>query len=94
MSRGWARPVGELPRVISMLPRVHTLIYTAIDVEGTGTGPLVNQEIINLLRSKADEVLYAGGISTCDHIKQLKDLGLDGVIVGYALYVRGVNCEK
>ncbi|WP_243676130.1 HisA/HisF-related TIM barrel protein [Vulcanisaeta distributa] len=40
MSRGgWARPVGELPRVISMLPRVHTLIYTAIDVEGTGTGP-------------------------------------------------------
>ncbi|ADN49998.1 HisA/HisF-related TIM barrel protein [Vulcanisaeta distributa] len=92
MSRGWTKPVGELQAVINSLPRVHTLIYTAIDVEGTGAGPLISREVIELLRSKADEVFYAGGISTCGHIEQLRDLGLDGVIIGYALYVKGVDC--
>ncbi len=95
MSRGgWTKPVGELQAVINSLPRVHTLIYTAIDVEGTGAGPLISREVIELLRGgKADEVFYAGGVSTCGHIEQLRDLGLDGgVIIGYALYVKGVDC--
>ncbi|WP_243679265.1 HisA/HisF-related TIM barrel protein [Vulcanisaeta distributa] len=94
MSRGWRKPIGELPAIINSLPRVHALIYTAIDVEGTGMGPLINRKIVELLRSKADEVFYAGGISTCGHIEQLRDLGIDGgVIIGYALYVRGgVDC--
>ncbi|GAB6947713.1 1-(5-phosphoribosyl)-5-[(5-phosphoribosylamino) methylideneamino]imidazole-4-carboxamide isomerase [Vulcanisaeta sp. JCM 16161] len=94
MSRGWTRPIGELVTVVRSLPKVHTLIYTAIDVEGTGVGPLISKEIVDLLRDRADEVIYAGGVSTCEHIKQLRDLGLDGVIVGYMLYIRGVNCHE
>ncbi|BDR92893.1 HisA/HisF-related TIM barrel protein [Vulcanisaeta souniana] len=93
MSRGWSRPVGELESVINSLPRVHVMIYTAINVEGTGRGLMLNPRHVDLLRGEADLLFYAGGVSSCNDIERLRNFGFDGVIIGYALYVKGVRCD-
>ncbi len=93
MSRGWLRPVGELESVINSLPKIHVVIYTAIDAEGTGLGLMINPRHVDLLRGKADLLFYAGGVSGCNDIERLRNFGFDGVIIGYALYVKGVRCD-
>jgi phosphoribosylformimino-5-aminoimidazole carboxamide ribotide isomerase len=44
------------------------------------------------MREVADEVHYAGGVSDCNDVRGAWGAGFDGVIVGYALYVRGIRC--
>ncbi|WP_069807437.1 HisA/HisF-related TIM barrel protein [Vulcanisaeta thermophila] len=93
MSRGWTRRVAPLPEVIRALPRVGAVVFTDIDVEGTGMGVRVGGGIVEELRSIADEVYYAGGVGGCDDVAKLWSLGFDGVIIGYAFYVKGVRCN-
>jgi len=90
MSRGWRKAVGPLNDVLTRIPRVGALIYTAINVEGTGTGPRLPE--VDPMRRVAEETHYAGGVSSCDDVRAVWDSGFDGVIVGYALYVRRIRC--
>jgi len=88
--RGWRVRAGRINDIVNRLPRVGVVVFTNVEVEGTGMGPRVRRDIINALRSVGEEIYYAGGISNCDDIKQLWELGFDGVIIGYALYVKRV----
>jgi len=64
------------------------LIYTDTLKDGTLTGPNI-KGIKNLLKESQLNVIASGGISSLEDIyklKQLKELGLTGIIVGKALY--------
>ena len=91
--RGWRVRAGKINDVVNRLPRVGVVVFTNVEVEGTGMGPRVKREIIDTLRSVGEEIYYAGGVSNCDDIEQLWELGFDGVIIGYALYVKRVMCR-
>lgn len=66
---------------------VRRLAYTDISRDGTLTHP--NYDAIRALLDRVTiPVLIAGGVSAPDQITALKGLGVEGVIVGRALYER------
>ena len=64
------------------------LLYTDIDRDGTGTGPNI-QMLQNLAETVTTPVIASGGVGAIEDIQALKDiehLGIEGAIIGRALY--------
>ena len=62
---------------------VSTVVCTAIDRDGTRSGP--DLELLREVREAfAGRVLAAGGIRNAADVDAIRDLGLDGVVVGRA----------
>jgi len=72
---------------------VKRFVYTDVVKDGTLTEPNY-KEIANLTKHVLVPVIAGGGISTLNSIKQLKTMGLEGVIVGKALYERRISLEE
>ncbi|MFC1902687.1 1-(5-phosphoribosyl)-5-[(5-phosphoribosylamino)methylideneamino]imidazole-4-carboxamide isomerase [Chloroflexota bacterium] len=72
---------------------VRRFIYTDISRDGTLTEPNFSAiyEMVNAVRRP---VIAAGGISSLNHIKMLKQLGVEGAIVGKALYTGDINLKQ
>ena len=68
---------------------VSRFIYTDTARDGTLEGP--NFQAIESLTARVGvPVIYAGGVSSIDDLVRLASLGLEGAIVGQALYTRDV----
>jgi phosphoribosylformimino-5-aminoimidazole carboxamide ribotide isomerase len=62
---------------------IATVVCTAIDRDGTRSGP--DLELLREVRARfAGRVLAAGGIRDAADVAAVRDLGLDGVVVGRA----------
>jgi phosphoribosylformimino-5-aminoimidazole carboxamide ribotide isomerase len=69
---------------------VRRLIYTDIKRDGTLTEP--NFDMISRLLTEAKvPLIVAGGISREEHLRKLKQLGAEGVIIGKALYTKDID---
>ena len=69
---------------------VSRLIYTDIKRDGTLSEP--NFDMIKRLTAETNvPVIVAGGISKLEHLRRLKKLGAEGVIIGKALYTGDIN---
>jgi len=72
---------------------VRRFIYTDIKRDGTLTEP--NFDMINRLLAEVKvPVIAAGGISKLEHLGRLKELGVEGAIVGKALYTGDIDLEE
>jgi len=67
-------------------------IYTDISRDGTLTEPnfLTIFELIDTIRYP---VIASGGVSSIVHIKLLDRLGVEGAIIGKALYTGDINLD-
>ena len=89
-ARGWTRSGGDLFQVMDRLERAGCARYVVTDVmrDGTLTGP--NLTLLLEVCGKTDKpVIASGGVSKLDDLRQLAALepaGVEGVIVGKALY--------
>lgn len=72
---------------------VQRFIYTDIIKDGTLTEPNY-KEIANLTKNIVVPVIASGGISTIASIKQLKSIGVEGVIIGKALYEGEIDLKE
>jgi phosphoribosylformimino-5-aminoimidazole carboxamide ribotide isomerase len=72
---------------------VERLIYTDIVRDGTLTEPNFTAiaEIVNVTELP---VIAAGGISSILHLQMLKRLGVEGAILGRALYSEDINLKE
>lgn len=72
-----------------------TIVYTDISTDGTLAGPNVEamREMVEAVGDRVD-VIASGGIGCLEHILSLKDTGVEGVIVGKALYTDKVNLKE
>ena len=69
---------------------VRRFIYTDIKRDGTLTEP--NFDMINrLLTETKVPVIVAGGVSKMKHLRRLKELGVEGAIIGKALYTGDID---
>jgi phosphoribosylformimino-5-aminoimidazole carboxamide ribotide isomerase len=69
---------------------VRRFIYTDIKRDGTLTEP--NFDIIGrLLTEVSIPVIVAGGVSKLEHLRRLKELGVEGAIIGKALYTGDID---
>ena len=102
-SRGWVQASGSLYETLEQLADAgcQRFIVTDTAADGTLTGP--NLELLGAVcahlgfgedgRPRA-AVVASGGVSTLEHIVQLRGLtsiGIGGVIVGTALYTGGID---
>lgn len=70
-----------------------TIIYTDISRDGMLAGPnLMAME--EMVKAVGIEVIASGGVSKLEDIKNLKDIGVSGVIVGKALYTGDVDLKQ
>ena len=72
---------------------VKTIVYTDIATDGTLAGP--NVEAMREMAATVNaDIIASGGIGNIEHIKALKDTGVEGVIVGKALYTDNVDLSE
>lgn len=94
MTRGWLKNSKKsISEVLKNLD-INRFIYTDTLVDGTDEGPNF-AAIASLIESNPEsEVLIAGGISSLEDIKKLKEIGVAGVILGRALYANNFTLEE
>jgi 1-(5-phosphoribosyl)-5-[(5-phosphoribosylamino)methylideneamino] imidazole-4-carboxamide isomerase/N-(5'phosphoribosyl)anthranilate isomerase len=89
-ARGWTQDGGELFEVLARLDAEGCARYVVTDVhrDGTLTGP--NVELLRDVCAATDRpVVASGGVSSLDDLRtlaSLQSLGVEGAIVGKALY--------
>lgn len=69
---------------------VKTIVYTDIATDGTLAGPNVGA-MMEMTENTGLDVIASGGIGTAEHIASLLPTGVEGVIVGKALYTGDVK---
>jgi phosphoribosyl isomerase A len=97
-ARGWTRDGGDLYETIERLDRDGCARYVLTDVtkDGTLAGP--NLELLkNVCAATKAPVVASGGISSLidiENLAALRSIGVEGVIVGKALYARAFTLEQ
>jgi phosphoribosyl isomerase A len=97
-ARGWTQEGGELFEVLERLDRDGCARYVVTDVtkDGTLRGP--NLDMLQRVCAATDRpVVASGGVSTLDDIRALAgliDAGVEGAIVGKALYAGSFTLEQ
>jgi len=97
-ARGWTQEGGDLWAVMDRLEEAGCARYVVTDVtkDGTLRGP--NLELLQQVLDRTERpVIASGGVSSLDDIAALRDLvpqGLEGAIIGKALYSRAFTLAE
>ncbi|MFU8945901.1 bifunctional 1-(5-phosphoribosyl)-5-((5-phosphoribosylamino)methylideneamino)imidazole-4-carboxamide isomerase/phosphoribosylanthranilate isomerase PriA [Mycetocola zhadangensis] len=89
-ARGWTREGGDLWTVIDRLEQAGCARYVVTDVTKDGTLQGPNVDLLRQVMERTERpVIASGGVSSLDDLVALRELvplGLEGAIVGKALY--------
>jgi len=97
-ARGWTRDGGDLFEVLDRLERDGCARYVVTDVtkDGTLAGP--NLDLLRRVCAVTERpVVASGGVSSLDDLRVLSglvDIGVEGAIVGKALYAGNFTLEE
>ena len=94
--QGWTEPsdatAADLAR--SMVDAgVARFIYTDIGVDGTLAGPNL-QAVVDLMKAVGKPIISAGGIGSLEDLEHLAQAGVEGAILGSALYRGTVDLSE
>jgi len=95
-TRGWIKgtDIKALELGLKMADiGVRRIIYTDIKRDGTLTEPGF-ESIAEMVKGVNLPIIAAGGISKLSHLRKLKELGVEGAIVGKALYTGDINLKE
>jgi len=70
-----------------------TIIYTDISRDGMLAGPNL-KAMEEMVKAVNIEVIASGGVRNIDDIRNLKNVGVSGVIVGKALYTGDLDLKE
>lgn len=98
---GWLQssgvPARDLVRQLSELG-VSRIVYTDVSRDGTLSGPNFPAiaEIVDFAGTLPApvSVIASGGVSSLDHVTRLAALGVEGVIIGKALYTGAIDLRQ
>jgi phosphoribosylformimino-5-aminoimidazole carboxamide ribotide isomerase len=71
---------------------VRRFLHTDVERDGALTSP--NFTSLEALLALGTPVIASGGVASLDHIRALRDLGAEAVIVGRALYERTIDLRE
>ena len=92
VARGSSEVIGDPFEFIKTLDMAGCKRYVVTDnsTDGELNGP--NLDLLEkVLKSTKSKIIASGGISKLSDLKDLREMGLDGVIVGKALYVGAIE---
>ncbi len=73
--------------------RVGALIFTSISVDGTLKGPQI-EKILQLVKTVKVPVIASGGVATLKDLVELARTGVEGVVLGTALYEKKFTLKE
>lgn len=95
-TRGWRADTSVTAQALVQhmaelgVPR---FIYTDIARDGTATEPNF-EALLELLQATDRPIIASGGVSRLQHLSQLQELGVEGVIIGQALYTGALDLRQ
>ncbi|MCP3797692.1 bifunctional 1-(5-phosphoribosyl)-5-((5-phosphoribosylamino)methylideneamino)imidazole-4-carboxamide isomerase/phosphoribosylanthranilate isomerase PriA [Allokutzneria sp. A3M-2-11 16] len=96
--RGWTSDGGDLWEVLERLERDGCSRYVVTDVSKDGTLQGPNVELLREICARTDKpVIASGGVSSVDDLRALAELaplGLEGAIIGKALYAKAFTLPE
>lgn len=93
--KGWVEKTGiSIFDTLNELKKINikNFIVTDISKDGALVGP--NFDIIKKIIKKGFNVIVAGGISEINDLKELKKIGINGAIIGKAIYENKINLAQ
>lgn len=72
---------------------VKTIVYTDIATDGTLAGPNIDA-MREMAENTSMDIIASGGVGSLEHIKSLVPTGVEGVIVGRAIYTGNVDLAE
>ncbi|MFQ5615282.1 MAG: 1-(5-phosphoribosyl)-5-[(5-phosphoribosylamino)methylideneamino]imidazole-4-carboxamide isomerase [Anaerolineales bacterium] len=91
--RGWVRKTSVAPVSLGKNLRkrgLQTVVFTNIARDGVGSGVDV-ETTRQLAEATGLSVIASGGVASPDDVRQVRQAGLSGVIIGRALYEGQIN---
>ncbi|WP_240139227.1 bifunctional 1-(5-phosphoribosyl)-5-((5-phosphoribosylamino)methylideneamino)imidazole-4-carboxamide isomerase/phosphoribosylanthranilate isomerase PriA [Streptomyces sp. MUM 178J] len=96
--RGWTRDGGDLYETLARLDSEGCARYVVTDIAKDGTLQGPNLELLRNVCAATDKpVVASGGVSSLDDLRALASLvpqGVEGAIVGKALYAKAFTLEE
>ena len=96
MARGWQiasdRSLFEFATALKNIGATR-IIYTNIATDGMGVGN-DTENTRQLAQQTGLDIIASGGIATLDDVRQIKEAGLSGVIIGRALYEEQISLKE
>ena len=97
-ARGWTTEGGPWVETLDRLVAAgcERFVVTDVNADGMLTGPNVRL-LLDVARRSGKKVIASGGIATLDNLRDLRGLvdeGVEGVIIGTALYVGRFTIEE
>lgn len=97
-ARGWTKEGGDLYEILARLDSEGCARYVVTDVNKDGTLQGPNLELLrSVCEATSKPVIASGGVSSLEDLTKLKDLvsiGVEGAIVGKALYAGAFTLEQ
>lgn len=97
-ARGWTQEGGDIWEVLERLERDGCPRYVVTDVTKDGTLKGPNLQLLRDVCARTDRpVIASGGVSSLDDLRALAslvDIGVEGAIVGKALYAQAFTLEE
>nr|MDQ3576348.1 bifunctional 1-(5-phosphoribosyl)-5-((5-phosphoribosylamino)methylideneamino)imidazole-4-carboxamide isomerase/phosphoribosylanthranilate isomerase PriA [Actinomycetota bacterium] len=96
--RGWTTDGGDLWDILERLDRDGCARYVVTDVSKDGTLAGPNTELLRQVCARTDSpVIASGGVSSVDDLRELAalaDIGVEGAIIGKALYAKNFTLPE
>ena len=97
-ARGWTQDGGDIWEVLERLERDGCPRYVVTDVTKDGTLQGPNLQLLRDMCARTDRpVIASGGVSSLEDLRaiaSLVDIGVEGAIVGKALYAQAFTLEE
>lgn len=93
---GWVQAVeGDVQGLAKAMAAMGVMrfIYTDISVDATLKGPNV-QAVAALIRATGAHIIASGGVGSLDDLESLAEVGVEGAIVGSALYRGAIDLAE
>lgn len=94
--KGWQEKIDKTPTEISNDFKEHgagSILFTNVDVEGL-LGGFYTDPVVKLKESVDLPIVYSGGISNIEDVKKLNKTGVEGIVIGSALYKNKIDLQE
>tara|TARA_Y100001970_G_C14215977_1_gene849671 strand:+ start:1698 stop:2411 length:714 start_codon:yes stop_codon:yes gene_type:complete len=95
-TNGWEKESSLSPdKLIDDMTKIGIKEFMFTDVEKDGTLSDPDFSLLKYLFNKTgNKTIVAGGISKIDHIKKLKDYGIENIVIGKAIYEGQIDLKE
>lgn len=94
--KGWQENIDKTPVELSNAMKeagAGSILFTNVDVEGL-LGGFNLEPLVSLKESVDIPIVYSGGISSIDDVIELNKTGVEGIVIGSALYKDKIDLKE